>query len=100
MEQQAGTYFCVLLDMGATWTDTVAGLYPDVFSSTWARRVEAIAAREVASRRQNPWLLGYFPDNELNWGGHYPPNCAWSKSCVSSSLLSWFLLRLENPAAG
>jgi agarase len=89
--------FAVMLDMGVTWTETVERLFPDVFDPAWARRVRAVAERECAPRRAAKNLLGYFPDNELNWAGHWPAGHGCSRqhpaSCISTSLLTWFLLR-------
>lgn len=40
----------------------------DWFASAFEERAATIAAREVAPRRNDPNLLGWFLDNELRWG--------------------------------
>jgi hypothetical protein len=78
-----------------TWTQTVERIFPDVFDPAWAARVEVVAERECAPRAINPDLLGYFPDNELNWGGSWEEN----GRTISHSLLTWFLVR-SSPTPG
>ena len=48
---------------------TVAGMgkFPDVFHPGWKAEVEKNAMRECAAYRNNPWVLGYFTDNERPW---------------------------------
>jgi hypothetical protein len=40
---------------------------PDVYSPEFARRVEADATRQLAPRRDDPWMIGYFIGNEPPW---------------------------------
>ena len=47
-----------------TWTG-----FPNVFSPLWPRHCDIVAARVCAPNRDDPWLLGYFLDNELQWFG-------------------------------
>jgi hypothetical protein len=47
----------------------VAQRMPDVWSSRWLAAFEAHVAHDAAPHRDNPWLLGYFCDNEMPWGG-------------------------------
>lgn len=47
-----------------TWTG-----FPDVFSPSWARHCASIARRRCEPARDDPWLIGYFLDNELEWYG-------------------------------
>jgi hypothetical protein len=42
---------------------------PDVYSDAFARQVEAEAARQLAPRKDDPYLLGYFIGNEPPWPG-------------------------------
>jgi hypothetical protein len=42
---------------------------PDVYSEAFARRVEADAAQQLAPRRNDPWMIGYFIGNEPPWPG-------------------------------
>ncbi len=43
------------------------GSVSDVFSTGWEDGVRAQVASDVAPRASDPWLLGYFTDNELRW---------------------------------
>jgi hypothetical protein len=43
------------------------GGFPDVFSADFRAGVERAAARMCDRFRDDPWLLGYFTDNELHW---------------------------------
>ena len=40
---------------------------PDVYSEAFARRVDADAARQLAARKDDPWMIGYFIGNEPPW---------------------------------
>jgi hypothetical protein len=42
---------------------------PDVFAESFSNRVEAAAAEQCDSRKDDPWLLGYFIGNEPPWPG-------------------------------
>ncbi len=42
---------------------------PDVYSDAFARRVDADAARQLAPRKDDPWMIGYFIGNEPPWPG-------------------------------
>ena len=43
--------------------------FPNVFSPKWPRYCDLQARKLCAKNRQDPWLLGYFLDNELQWFG-------------------------------
>jgi len=43
----------------------------DVFNPDYERAVEQVAIREVAPHKDNPWLIGYFLNNELPWYGEH-----------------------------
>jgi hypothetical protein len=47
-----------------TWTG-----FPNVFDPRWEAYCNARAKTTCASSRTDPWLLGYFLDNELEWYG-------------------------------
>lgn len=47
-----------------TWTG-----FPDVFDPRWAEFCTIEARKQCAPNRDDPWLLGYFIDNELEWFG-------------------------------
>ncbi|NSW58714.1 MAG: hypothetical protein HPY44_22100 [Armatimonadetes bacterium] len=47
-----------------TWTG-----FPNVFSPKWPRYCDRTAQQAVRQSRTDPWLFGYFLDNELEWYG-------------------------------
>lgn len=47
-----------------TWTG-----FPNVFSATWEQWCDKLAWKMCRPNADNPWLLGYFLDNELEWYG-------------------------------
>ena len=47
-----------------TWTG-----FPDVFSPKWPRHCDKFARQQCAPVKDDPWLIGYFLDNELEWFG-------------------------------
>jgi len=49
---------------GADWW----GKMPDPFDPEFAAAVDAIVAKAASAYRDDPWLIGYFVDNELAWG--------------------------------
>jgi hypothetical protein len=49
-----------------TWTG-----WPDVFDPRFERFCDLRARERCAPLRDNPWLLGYFLDNELEWWGKH-----------------------------
>jgi hypothetical protein len=40
---------------------------PDVYSPAFAQRVEREAAQQLADRKSDPWMIGYFIGNEPPW---------------------------------
>ncbi|WP_158880383.1 beta-galactosidase [Rhodanobacter sp. L36] len=48
------------------------GRMPDPFDPGFAPAAEAAATKASAEFRDDPWLLGYFVDNELAWAGQGP----------------------------
>jgi hypothetical protein len=49
----------------ADWLTEVSYLgLPDVYSDAFAKEADERARRQCAPRRDDPWLLGYFPANE------------------------------------
>lgn len=45
------------------------GHMPDVFDTEWRRLFVAYLTEVVTPQVDNPWLTGYFVDNEMGWGG-------------------------------
>ncbi len=55
-----------------TWTG-----FPNVFSPLWPRYCEKVARQICYPLRNDPWVIGYFLDNELQWlGPTYQTNYA------------------------
>ena len=48
------------------------GRMPDPFDPRFVQAAEAAAAKATAEVRDDPWLIGYFADNELAWAGQGP----------------------------
>ncbi len=49
----------------ASWLTDVSYLgLPDVYSDAFAKEADERARQQCAARRNDPWLLGYFPANE------------------------------------
>ena len=47
------------------------GLVVDYFSPKFRDAADRVASRICAPRARDPWLLGYFTDNELRWGSDW-----------------------------
>ena len=72
-----------------TWTG-----FPNVFSPDWPRYCDLVARQKCAANRADPWLLGYFLDNELEWfGKNYKSEGlfdeAWKKPAEHSAKQAW-----------
>jgi len=72
-----------------TWTGV-----PNVFSPKWPRYCDKMARLHCAPNRGDPWLIGYFIDNELEWyGKNYAPwgvfAEAWKKPAGHSAKQAW-----------
>jgi agarase len=50
---------------GRAWLE---GIFPDVFDPEFAVMSKQIAQKQCAPRKNEPWLIGWFTDNELRWG--------------------------------
>ncbi|WP_426701959.1 beta-agarase [Rhodanobacter sp. Col0626] len=48
------------------------GRMPDPFDPRFVQATEAAVTKASADVRDDPWLLGYFADNELAWAGSGP----------------------------
>ena len=71
---------------GANWQ---RGEVADVFSAPFEQAVRAQARELCAPRAQDPFLLGYFSDNELRWGADWRSR---------KSLFEEFLVQAEDRA--
>ena len=71
-----------LLDLGATYAGQNAagkslsqhGAFPDVFDPEFAKTARRIAFERCTPRKKDPWLVGWFTDNELRWGRDWRGN--------------------------
>ena len=61
-----GTTFSSVSDLcpKTTWTG-----FPNVFHPKWEQYCDKLAREACAPHRDDPWLFGYFLDNELEWYG-------------------------------
>lgn len=48
------------------------GRMPDPFDPEFVKAAETAVAKATEGRKNDPWLLGYFADNELAWAGVGP----------------------------
>jgi hypothetical protein len=55
----------------AAGTKWKAGTYTDVFSEEFRIAVEKKAQRLCAPKAEDPYLIGYFTDNELRWAADW-----------------------------
>lgn len=53
---------------------TPGSCFPNVFHPDWKDYCRDIARRAIAPHRDDPWVLGYFSDNELAWWGEWGSN--------------------------
>jgi Beta-galactosidase len=53
---------------GANWQRGAVG---DFFSADFEQRMEAACRELCGPRAKDPWLVGYFTDNELRWGADW-----------------------------
>ncbi len=61
--------YTVILDVAASaGSEWLRGSVVDYFSERFEKVAEEVAEKMCAPRRDDPWLLGYFTDNELRWG--------------------------------
>jgi sugar phosphate isomerase/epimerase len=62
------TPYTLILNLGASaGGDWLKGSFPDVFSERFESAVSEIARTLCAPRSSDPYLIGYFTDNELRW---------------------------------
>lgn len=64
-----GMAYTVILDIASSaGSEWLSGKVTDLFSEGFERVADEIAKRECLPRKDDPYLLGYFTDNELRWG--------------------------------
>ena len=71
-----GLAYTEFLSMGTTYSSTAAIVtkvswtgFPDVFNPGFAQECGKIAKEKCTPLRNDPWLFGWFLDNELEWFG-------------------------------
>jgi hypothetical protein len=71
-----GLAHTLFVAFGSTFSDASALVekthwtgFPNVFDPRWEAYCDAMAKKKCAETRTDPWLLGYFLDNELEWYG-------------------------------
>lgn len=72
-----------------TWTG-----FPNVFSPKWERHCHFLARQVCGAVKDDPWMIGYFLDNELEWfGKNGQPwglfDEAWKKPKEHSAKQEW-----------
>ncbi|MCX7044853.1 MAG: beta-galactosidase, partial [Candidatus Sumerlaeota bacterium] len=90
-----GASFAAIEDLcpRTTWTG-----FPNVFSPAWPRHCDKIARRQCAPLKDDPWLIGYFFDNELEWFGKQGKGLfdeAWNKPADHTAKQAWIKLLRE-----
>lgn len=78
--------------------------FPNVFSPKWPRHCERMARQQCAPHADDPWLLGYFLDNELEWYGknyrdHGLFDEAWKKPADHTAKQAWLAFLNEKGVA-
>ncbi len=63
--------YTLLLDMTAE--DFGSGVMEDLWAPAWEAGVHAAVVAKVTPARDDPYLLGYWTDNELHWGPDWRP---------------------------
>ena len=64
--------YTVILDLAAsTGANWQRGEVADVFAPEFAAKLKPVAQQRCAGRQRDPFLLGYFTDNELRWGADW-----------------------------
>ncbi len=75
---------------------------PDVYADAFAQRVEREAAQQLAPRKDDPWMIGYFIGNEPPWPARESQLVDLVLAGPASSLQQRFkqeLARGDSPAA-
>jgi hypothetical protein len=67
---------------------------PNVFSPLWPRYCDFVAREQCAPNADDPWLIGYFIDNELEWYGKDHTTAgmfteAWKKPADHTAKQAW-----------
>jgi len=67
--------YTIIMDIGASaGSSWLKGLFSDVFSQEFKNIAERRSKEICSSRANDPFLIGYFVDNELRWGADWRSN--------------------------
>jgi hypothetical protein len=95
---QIGTTFSSIDDLcpRSWWTG-----FPNVFSPDWPRHCDKMARKITDGLKNDPWLLGYMIDNELEWYGKSGTawglfDEAWKKPGDHTAKLAWVAFLREH----
>lgn len=77
---------------------------PDVFSGEWQKHIDSVF-KKAAEFKDNPYLLGYFADNEAGWGeldllGNMPSNSPSRSAWLEMNQKKYRLLKNLNEQWG
>ena len=70
----AGIVYTAILDLAGGFNPDELWLHGgvfDVFDATFQATLREVARLRIGKLAANPWLLGYFTDNELRWGSDW-----------------------------
>ena len=83
---RCGIVHAPILDLAAKTVPDLwlRGAFPDVFDGEYRLAVEREAEKACRPLRNDPWLLGYFSDNELRWGPDWR-----SRESLLETFLGW-----------
>ena len=62
--------FTRALDMPREGFSTLGKHMPDAWDPRWAEALDRYFAEHAAPCKDDPWLVGYFVDNEIGWSPH------------------------------
>lgn len=60
--------------------------FPNVFHPKFEAHVVYRAKRDAAPNRGDPWLIGYYFDNELAWWGRGSPDCGLFDAAMAKAM--------------
>ena len=96
MLRQQTIPFVRALDMPRDGVPTLGPHMPDAWDPKWAEALDTFFEERAAPERDNPWLLGYFVDNEIGWPAVLPLRGA-SGSAARKRWLAFLQERYDSP---
>lgn len=64
--------------------------FPNVFNPDFEKKCDEVASKACPENRDDPWLLGYYIDNELAW---------WGRGSLEEGLFDAVMAKTENHTA-